>query len=107
MSVTTLARLWLVILLYGGKESQPNGADVPRQSVNADIISLEEHGIVLKPGRLMSTSDVTHIQQGFVMDIPNKKARTDSYSIADNLCHQVLAKSHHTTKYYQRVCDTL
>ena len=75
MSVTTLARLWLVLLLYGGKGSQASGADVPRQLVNANIISLEEYGIVFKPGRLMSTSDVTHIQQGFVIDIPNRKVR--------------------------------
>ena len=61
MSVTGLAQLWLVILLCTGKESQANGANRPRQLVNADIISLEEYGIVFKPGRLMWTSDFTHI----------------------------------------------
>ena len=39
-------------------------------TLHAPTISLEEYGVVLKPGRIMSTADVTHVQQGFRIPIP-------------------------------------
>ena len=32
--------------------------------LNAETIALEQYGVVLKPGKLMSNADVTHVQQG-------------------------------------------
>ena len=40
------------------------GLLIPR-ALHAPTISLEEYGVVLKPGRIMSTADITHVQQGF------------------------------------------
>ena len=37
----------------------------------------------------MSTLDVTHIQQGFVIEIPGRKRRTESAMAAENLCEEV------------------
>ena len=45
------------------------GLTVPR-ALHAPTISLEEYGVVLKPGRIMSTTDVIHVQQGFRVPIP-------------------------------------
>ena len=41
--------------------------------LNSEIIALEQYGVVLKPGKLMSNADVTHVQQGFFITIPEEK----------------------------------
>ena len=41
-------------------------------------ISLEEYGVILKPGRIMSTADVTHVQQGFRIPIPRTEQDSGS-----------------------------
>ena len=41
--------------------------------LNAETIALEQYGVVLKPGKLMSNADVTHVQQGFLITIPEEK----------------------------------
>ena len=45
------------------------GLLIPR-ALHAPTISLEEYGVVLKPGRIMLTANITHIQQGFRVPIP-------------------------------------
>ena len=64
-----------VALLTGGGWSQT--VQAPRQprtavedAMQAEAISREEYGIVLKPGRLMSTANVTHLIRGFEIKIP-------------------------------------
>ena len=76
-SCNALFQLLLIALVEIMAIQPAKATNIPRQSVNADIISLEEYGIVFKPGRLMSTSDVTHIQQGFVIEIPRRERRTE------------------------------
>ena len=41
--------------------------------LNTETIALEQYGVVLKPGKLMSNADVTHVQQGFRITIPKEK----------------------------------
>ena len=41
--------------------------------INTETIALEQYGVVLKPGKLMSNADVTHVQQGFRITIPKEK----------------------------------
>ena len=40
--------------------------------LNSETIALEQYGVVLKPGKLMSNADVTHVQQGFLIAIPEE-----------------------------------
>ena len=44
-----------------------------RHLLNAETIALEQYGVVLKPGKLMSNADVTHVQQGFLITIPEER----------------------------------
>ena len=44
-----------------------------RHLLNAETIALEQYGVVLKPGKLMSHADVTHVQQGFLITIPEER----------------------------------
>ena len=98
----------LLIALVGIMTIYPaRASNIPRQSVNADIISLEEYGIVFKPGRLMSTSDITHIQQGFVIEIPRRERRTADTTAAEALCDRVSRTILGTTRYYHHVCGIL
>ena len=41
--------------------------------LNSETIALEQYSVVLKPGKLMSNADVTHVQQGFLIAIPEEK----------------------------------
>ena len=79
-----LIALFGIMTIYSARAS-----NISRQLVNADIISLKEYGFVFKPGRLMSTSDVTHIQQGFVIEIPRRMPRTDKPTAAEALYDRV------------------
>ena len=45
------------------------GLLIPR-ALYVPTISLEEYGVVLKPGCIMWTADITHVQQGFRVPIP-------------------------------------
>ena len=82
MAAKALFQLLLIALVRIMTIYPARASNIPRHSVNADIISLEEYGIVFKPGRLMSTSDVTHIQQGFLIEIPRRERRTDEMTAA-------------------------
>ena len=103
MAVNTLPQLLLIVLVGNMAINLAKGKDIPRQSVNADIVSLKEYGIVFKPGRLMSTSDVTHIQQGFVIEIPHRKRREELATAAEELCEEVWK----TTSALERQHDDL
>ena len=52
----------------------------------SETIALEQYGVVLRPGKLMSNADVTHVQQGFLIDIP--KERPYNKANYDRACHQ-------------------
>ena len=107
MAANTLLQLLLIALVGKIVIEQANATNIPRQSVNADIISLEEYGIVFKQGRLMFTSDVTHIQQGFVVEIPRRKRQTEATTPAESLCEEVRKTILGATQYYRNVCGIL
>ena len=107
MAANALFRLLLIALVEIMSIQPAKATNIPRQSVNADIISLEEYGIVFKQGRLMSTSDVTHIQQGFVIEIPRRERRTEDTTAAQALCDRVRRTILGTTGYYDHVCGIL
>ena len=107
MAAQALFQLLLIALVRIMTIYPARASNIPRQSVNADIISLEEYGIVFKPGRLMSTSDVTHIQQGFVIEIPRRERRTDETIAAEALCDRVSRTTIGTTRYYHHICGIL
>ena len=79
-----------------------SGLTIPR-ALHAPTISLEEYGVVLKPGRIMSTADVTHVQQGFRIPIPrvNEEARTEVPVLT--LCERYLKHG----KPFKRVCSNV
>ena len=55
----------------------------------------------------MSTSDVTHIQQGFVLEIPRRKRWTEAATAAEALCDEVCRTITGVTRYYDHVCGIL
>ena len=55
----------------------------------------------------MSTSDVTHIQQGFVIEIPRRERGTEDTTAAETLCDRVSRTILGTTRYYYHVCGIL
>ena len=55
----------------------------------------------------MSTSDVTHIQQGFVIEVPSRKRRTKATTAAESLCEEVRKTILGATQYYSHVCGIL
>ena len=63
------AALLVFACVWWRKWSITTGLLIPR-ALHAPTISLEEYGVVLKPGCMMSTADVTHVQQGFRVPIP-------------------------------------
>ena len=79
-----------------------SGLTIPR-ALHAPTISLEEYGVVLKPGRVMSTADVTHVQQGFRIPIPrvDEEARTEVPVVT--LCERYLKHG----KPFERVCSNV
>ena len=105
--MSTLLQLLLIVQAGNTALYLVKATNIPRQSVNTDIISLEEYRIVFKPGRLMSTSDVTHIEQGFVIEIPSRKRHTESATAAENLCKEVRRTTIGATQYYAHVCGIL
>ena len=107
MAANALFQLLLIALVQRMAINPTNATNIPRQSVNADIISLEEYGIVFKPGRLMSTSNVMHIQQGFVIEIPRRKRQTEATTAAEALCDEVRRTILGVTRYYNHVCGIL
>ena len=54
--------------------------------LNTETIALEQYGVVLKPGKLMSNADVTHVQQGFRITIPKEK--TYNKANYNRVCYQ-------------------
>ena len=44
-------------------------------AMHAANLSRENYSVVLKPGRLMSTAEVTHLLQGFCIQIPFQKSQ--------------------------------
>ena len=107
MAAKALLQVLLIALVRIMTIYPVRASNIPRHSVNADIISLEEYGIVFKPGRLMSTSDVTHIQQGFLIEIPRRERRTDEMTAAEALCDRVSRTIIGITRYYHHVCGIL
>ena len=61
-----------------------SGLLIPR-ALHAPTISLEEHGVVLKPGGIMSTADITHVQQGFRVLIATTVPLSVCYGVAKPL----------------------
>ena len=99
-----IMRMVLVItcVCWWGVWGLVSGLTIPR-ALHAPTISLEEYGVVLKPGRIMSTADVTHVQQGFRIPIPrvNEEARTEVPVLT--LCERYLK---HGTPF-KRVCSNV
>ena len=99
-----IMRMVLVItcVCWWGVWGLINGLTIPR-ALHAPTISLEEYGVVLKPGRIMSTADVTHVQQGFRIPIPrvNEEARTEVPVLM--LCERYLKHG----KPFTRVCSNV
>ena len=60
------------------------------RALHAPTISLEEYGVVLKPGHIMSTADITHIQQGFRVPIPVLDSSVGSEVPVMTLCEKYL-----------------
>ena len=56
--------------------------------LNTETIALEQYGVVLKPGKLMSNADVTHVQQGFRITIPKEK--TYNKANYNRVCYQFI-----------------
>ena len=79
-----------------------SGLTIPR-ALHAPTISLEEDGVVLKPGRIMSTVDVTHIQQGFRVPIPrvDEEARVEVPVVT--LCERYLKFG----KPFKKICGNV
>ena len=94
MAVSTLLQLLLIVLAGNSARYLVKATNIRRQSVNADIISLEEYGITI-------------IQQGFVIEIPSRKRRTELATAAVNLCKEVPKTIICTTQYYAHVCGIL
>ena len=44
-------------------------------AMQAATLNRESYGVVLKPGRLLSTADVTHLLQGFRIKIPFQQSQ--------------------------------
>ena len=66
-----------------------SGLLIPR-ALHAPTISFEEYGVVLKPGRIMSTADITHVQQGFRVPIPVLDSSVGSEVPVMMLCEKYL-----------------
>ena len=64
--------------------------DSSQRALHALTISLEEYGVVLKPGRIMSTADITHVQQGFRVPIPVLEKGVESEVPVMTLCERYL-----------------
>ena len=94
--------LMITCVCWWGVWGLVSGLTIPR-ALHAPTISLEEYGVVLKPGRIMSTADVTHVQQGFRIPIPrvNEEARTEVPVLT--LCERYLK---HGTPF-KRVCSNV
>ena len=78
------------------------GLLIPR-ALHAPTISLEEYGVVLKPGCIMSTADITHVQQGFRVPIPVLDGSVVSEVPVMTLCEKYL-------KYgdsFKKVCKSV
>ena len=68
----------LMVTLISSVITSTNGIKLKRSladAMNAATLSRENYGVVLKPGRLMSTADVTHLLQGFRIQIPFQKSQ--------------------------------
>ena len=77
-----------------------NGLRIPR-ALYAPTISLEEYGVVLKPGRIMSTADMTHVQQGFRIPIPGIERESGSEVPVMTPCDRHLKFG----KPFERACE--
>ena len=66
-----------------------SGLLIPR-ALHALTISLEEYGVVLKPGGIMSTADIPHVQQGFRVPIPALDSNVCSEVPVMTLCEKYL-----------------
>ena len=64
------------------------------------MISLEEYGVVLKPGQIMSTADVTHVQQKFRVPIPRVDEEVRVEVPVMTLCERYLKFG----KPFEKVC---
>ena len=73
--------------------------------MHAATLSRENYGVVLKPGRLMSTADVTHLLQGFRIKIPYQQSQ-DFRSLNTTQWCYVRAQSTRRT-IDRQVCDRL
>ena len=72
-------------------------------ALHAPTISLEEYGVVHKPGCMMSTADVTHVQQGFRVPIPRLDSDIGSEVPVLTLCKRYL-------KFglpFEKVCESM
>ena len=77
-----------------------NGLRILR-ALYAPTISLEEYGVILKAGCIMSTADVTHVQQGFRIPIPRIEQDSGSEVPVMTLCESHLKFG----KPFERACE--
>ena len=98
----------LMVTLISSVITSTNGIKLKRSladAMNAATLSRENYGVVLKPGRLMSTADVTHLLQGFRIQIPFQKSQEFRSLNTTQWCY-VRAQS--TRRMMDRqVCDRL
>ena len=64
--------LLLATVWWGGVLTEKSNLET-EHLLNSETIALEQYGVVLKPGKLMLNADVTHVQQGYLIAIPEEK----------------------------------